>query len=509
MKTIIFFILILVTIPVKSQSYLLNNQLIEQDKTSFLGCKKEVFDLEQSFSFNLSSNDLAASFDDIKDEKPRTPEYLEQLKDSISNDSLNFKLLFEIGEYYDRIEDKTNSKKYYKAALKHIDVKFFKNDSATFYGNRSLVKLKLGMPAFIQDAEKALFLNPIEETALFSYPVFLLSNNENEKAKSFVINGLNNNAPYPESAILFLMTINGIEHIKDVITTDPSTKNGLRQKHFKELVDWSSVEIYYEKLNDKQVASKIDHLKLFWNLFLKIGLFDKNENGKILFDFSDKEKKQIKKMERWLLNSLKNKTLNEYTVYKCLGLINFCLEDMKHAIAYYQKAIQVFSKHKPKYMFNTDEAYTSLLFICDYFDQKTNFETILLKKIADSKVKSISDYVCLSKFYLLEENIEKAQFYLEAAEKMNPENFDIYRLKSHLSYVTGTEIILEGFYMRKASRLAKTDDDNYRLYLQSAIYDIINNRPNDAFNKLNSIKRNRVDCETCDRLISKYFKIKN
>jgi hypothetical protein len=160
-------------------------------------------------------------------------------------------------------------------------------------------------------------------------------------------------------------------------------------------------------------------------------------------------------------------------------------------------------------MFNTDEAYTSLLFICNYFDQKTSFENVLLKKIADSNVKSISDYICLSKFYLLENQIEKTRFYINEAEKINPHQFDIYRLKAHADFVEETDIILEVFYMRKASRLAKTDDDNYRLYLQGAIYDMFNNKPNDAFNKFSIIKKNREDCETCDRLISKYFKIEN
>lgn len=509
MKTILISILLLFVIPVKSQTYLLNKNLIEMDRKDFLGCEKEVLDVEESLEFKLGTGDLAASFNDIKDEKPRSHEYLEKLKDSLTKDSLNFKFMFEIGNYYDNIEDKNNSNKYYKAALEHIDVKFFENDSASFYGTRGLVKFKLGMQGYIEDTEKALSLNPNEEASLALYPTFLISNNNYEKAKAFAINRLNNNAPFPETAILYLFIINGIEHFTEFMSMDPSYKKEISQKNFKELIDWSFIEIYCEKLNDKQVALKLNKLKFFFNLFAQVTLFDKNEKGKILFDFSDKEKKQIKELERWLVNCLKHKTLNEYTAYKCLGFINFCLEDAEAAIDYYQKAIQVFPKNKVKHMDNSNEAYTNLLFIYKYLDNKTGYENLLLKKIEDPKVKSISDYINLSKFYLLENQIEKTRFYINEAEKINPRQFDIYRLKAHADFVEQTDVMMEGFYMNKASRLAKTDDDYYRLYLQDAIYDMFNNKPNEAFNKLSIIKRNREDCETCERLITTYFKIEN
>lgn len=510
MKTLYFLILLLVGHPAKSQSYLLNNKLINHDKKDFLGCKKEILDVEESFSFNLSTGDLAASFNDIKDEKPISPEHLEKLKDCLTKDSLNSKLLFDIGNYYDRIHDKNNSNNYYKAALKHIDVKFFENDSASFYGNRGYLKFKLGMQGYIEDTEKALSLNPNKEASLGLYLTSLLSNNNFEKAKAFAINRLNNNEPFPETYIVYLILINSIEHFTKFTSIDPTYKKEISQRHFNELIDWSFIEIYCEKLNDKQAALKLNKLKFFFNLIVKVTLFDKNKNGKILFDFSKDEKKQIKKLERWLVNSLKHNTLNRYTAYKCLGLINFfCLEDAEAATNYYQKAIQVFPINKRKGEFNLDEAYTNLLSIYNYLDNKTGYENLLLKKIEDPKVKSISDYINLSKFYLLENQIEKTRFYINEAEKINPHQFDIYRLKAHADFVEETDIIMEGYYMNKASRLAKTDHDYYRLYLQGAIYDMFNNKPNEAFNRLSTIKKNRKDCKTCDRLITTYFKIDN
>jgi hypothetical protein len=504
-ETHLISILLLFVIPVKSQTYLLNRDLIDRDRKDFLGCEKELFDFNE-IEFTLSTSDLAASFDDIKDEKPKTPEYLEKLKDSLSKDSLNSKFLFEIGNYYDRIEDKTNSNKNYKAALNHIDIKFFENDSASFYGTRGLVKFKLGMQGFIEDTEKALSLNPNEEISLNFYPLYLFSNQDYKKAKAYCINRLNNNEPYPEFTIFYLILINGMEHFTKLTSLDPSSKKEIIQKHFKELIDWSSIEMYYAKINNKQVALKLKKLKMFINLFAKLLLFDKNEKGKIPFEFSETEKKQMKALESWLINCLKHKTLNEYTAYKCLGFINFCLEEEIAAITYYQNAIQVFPKNKTKKMFNTDEAYSNLLFIYKHLDKNTNYENLLLKKIEDPKVKSISDYINLSKFYLLKNQIEKTRFYISEAEKINPDQFDIYRLKAHADFVEGTDIILEGFYMNKALRLAKNDNDYYRIYLQGAIYDMYNNKPNVAFNKLSIIKNNREDCETCDRLISMYFR---
>ncbi|GAA4963006.1 hypothetical protein [Algibacter aquimarinus] len=510
MKQILISIFILFVIPVKSQTYQLNKNLIDRDKKDFLGCKKEVLDVEESFTFNLSTGDLAASFNDVKDEKSISPEYLEKLKDSLTKDSLNSKLLFDIGNYYDRIHDKNNSNNYYKAALEQIDVKLFESDSALFYGTRGYLKFKLGMQGYIEDAKKALNLNPNEEASLGLYLTSLLSNNNYEKAKKFTINRLNNNESFPEISILYLIIINSIEHFSKYMSMDPTYKKEISQRHFNKLIDWSSIEIYCNKLNDKQAALKLNKLKFFFNLIVKVTLFDKNESGKILFNFSENEKKQIKKLERWLVSSLKHKTLNPYTAYKCLGLINFfCFEDAEVATNYYQKAIQIFPINKKKGEFNLDEVYTNLLSIYSYLDNKTEYENLLLKKIEDPEVKSISDYINLSKFYFLENQIEKTRFYINEAEKINSHQFDIYRLKAHADFVEETDIILEGYYMNKASRLAKTDYDYYRLYLQYAIYDMFNNKPNEAFNRLSIIKKNSEDCKTCDRLITTYFKIDN
>ena len=500
---IVFF----VVIPVKSQTYLLKQDLIERDKQDFLGCKKEVFD-ETTFSFSLSSGDLASSLDAIEDEEPIN---LEKLKDSLAKDSLNFKTLLLIGEYYYDIQDKSNSHKYYNKALENINIKVFDNDSSSFYSTRSIVRFKIGRKGFIEDAELALSLDPNELISLHFYPIFLMSNAEFKKAKSILVNSLNNKISNPETWILYLVIINTMEISIELgkISGEPNRKNELIKKNYEDLFDWSPIRTHYDKLKDKQIALKLDRFLSLQSIILKMTLFEKNENDQIIFNFTRKEKRQIEKLEDWLKHAIKNRTLNEYTAYKCLGLVNFFLEDKEDAINYYQKAIQVYPRNKPNEIFDPTDVYTNLLFLYKYFDKNREYENLLLKKIADPQLKSFGDYINLSKFYLLEGDIEKARLYLEVAENIDPENFDVYRLKAHLGYIDRTEFIMEGFYLMKASRVIKNNSEFYRLFLQGAIYDMINDHPEEAYRKLSIIKENIKDCETCDRLLSTYFIIED
>ncbi|UKM65941.1 tetratricopeptide repeat protein [Flavobacteriaceae bacterium GSB9] len=514
MKTFLFIVLLLISTPVKGQTYALNKHLIDRDKNDFLGCKKEVFDFKVQLSFSVGTSDLTSSITAIKDEEPKNDEYLEKLKDSLSKDSLNFKLLYKIGKFYDKIGAENNSKAYYKEALEHINIKFFDSDSASFYGTRSLLKAKLGIKkGFIEDAEKALLLNPNEYHSLFTYPMYLASKGEYEKAKTILTNSLTNNTLYPELGIFLLITINTTKYLEEFKQLDdnPSLKQKLKQKHYKTLIDWSSIRNHYEKLNHKQAAINLDKLLNFYNLFFRCGFFDLDENGQILFDFSRDEKKDLKALERWLKQSLKHKTLNAYTAYKHLGLINFYLEDDDKAIDYYQKAIDIFSRNKTKLIAEPNDAYLTLLSIYKFLDKKTEYENLLLRKISDPRARTFSDYINLSKFYILEDDIEKVRFYIEEAEKIDSKNFDIYRLKAHASYMENTKIIMENYYLSKAFRTTKNEQDAYKLILQWAIYDMFNNHPRLAYGKLITIKNKikKGDCETCDRLITTYFNIEN
>lgn len=507
MKLCLIIILLIIAIPVNSQTYLLNKNLIERDRKDFLGCKSEVFNTEKSISYNLGTGDLKSSFSEIEDDIPRSIEYLEKLKDSLSSNPLDFILLRKIGDYYNNVEDKNNSHTYYKRALEQIDISFFDDDSAAFLGARSFLKFELDLPGFIEDAEKALSLNPNETISLSFYPLYLISNREYEKAKTFLINALDNNPPN-EAPILFLAFINFIERFEELFAAnkDPSLKKELKEKHYEELIDWSPVQKYFSKINHRQTKVNLERLLHFYNLFGKILFFDENDKGKLNFDFSPIEKKQISELKNWLLSSLENKTLNEYTANKCLGFVSLCLQDEDSAIDFYQKALQVFPENKPKTALDPNEVYLILLFIYREFDKSYDYENLLLKKISEQRFKSISDYLNLSKFYILEDQIEKARFYIEEAEKIDSRNFDVCRLKAHIGFVDGTEIILEGFYMDKAFRFIKNDDDAYLFYLQSAIYNMFNNKAIEAYDMLNIINENKENCETCDRLLKTYFK---
>ncbi|MCM8569368.1 hypothetical protein NE848_08255 [Gramella jeungdoensis] len=509
MKLYFIIILIIMASPVKSQTYLLKKDLIERDRKDFLGCIKEVFDTEESISFNLGTGDLKSSLIEIENDTPVSTEYLDKLKDSLSRNPSDFKLLMEIGEYYYNIEDKNNSKKYYSRALEHLEASHSDEDLASFYCNRSIIKSKLGIQGFVEDAEKALSLNPNEVTTLSFYPMYLISKREFDKAKTFLENSLVEDRPVPESSIMFLALINLLEHSEEIYKAynDPGLNEEFKQTHYEELIDWSSVRIYLPKLKDGQTRENLERLLNFYNLLAKVLFSDKNEKGQIIFTFSQIEIKQIKELKSWLISSLDNKTLNKYTAYKCLGIISFCLGDEENAIVYYQKALHSFPKNKPKTVFNPDEAYAILLFFYRQFGKNTDYENLLLKKISGARIKNISDYINLSKFYITEDQIEKARFYINEAEKINSENFDVCRLKAHLGYIEGTEIIREGLYMNKAFRFIKDDDDAYRFYLQSAIYHMLNEDPKEAFNNLITIKENRENCETCDRLLTEYFKI--
>ncbi|WP_370479009.1 hypothetical protein [Tamlana flava] len=511
MKTIVIFILSLITIPSIGQTYRLNKDLIERDRKDFLGCIEELFEIGGEFSFSLSVGDLYPSLDDIEHEHPSTPEYLETLKDSLSRDSLNFHLLSKIGNYYENIKEQDNANKFFNKALKNIDVHFFENDSARYFGNRSILRFKLGKDGFIEDAEKALSLNPNEMNAFSTYTLHLFSIGNYNKVKSININSLNANNPQPEVPIFSLILVNAVEKMFELRPKldDPMVLTELKQTYYKELIDWTSIKSYYGKIKNKEVEEKIDKLTNFFNLFLKILVSNYNEKNPPVFYFNPSEIKEIKELENWLQQSFKNERLNEYTLNKCLGFINFCLDKRDLTIDYYKKAFEVFPENAPKTMFNPNEVYSNLLFMYKIFDRNSDYENLLLERINNQLLRELSDYINLIKLYSSKDQMEKVQFYMEEAEKINPNNFELLRLKAHVNFLKGTEIILEGFYLNKARRFMQNDSDNYLLFLQSAIYDIFNHKPEDAINKLNLIKENQPKCETCDRLIATYFNIEN
>ena len=116
----------------------------------------------------------------------------------------------------------------------------------------------------------------------------------------------------------------------------------------------------------------------------------------------------------------------------------------------------------------------------------------------------------LAKCFLFENKYDDAETWTNKSREIDPKNHKTLQLLSHLNYINGN-IFLAQHYMNEAMKNSFTDDDNYNIVMQFAVYNILDNKPTEVVENFNVARKllGSKKCTICDELMANNIKTSN
>jgi len=504
------FLMIVFTVKVAfCQVYEMKKELTLKEKTALLDMGKQLFKIDANISYSISTSDITSSISDMNEDSLSDPSYLKKTQDLLKKDSLNPVLLSNLGEFYRRKGNSFLSKKYFQKSYDNLALRYFENDSAYFYSFRGILKYNLGLENGIQDIENSLRKNPNDSIAISFYPMFLLKNGRFDEGKKFCTKALDIKSQYPEAPFVYLILMSFFERFQELIAevnSNKELKKSYREIDYNVLIDFSDVNKYAALYKDNLRIQNANKIKDLLGLMVKLAVFEMKEQEEVVLDYTSQEIIVMKSIEKWLIESLSNKTLNEYTANKSLGFVSFLLNNKEKSIAYYKKAIELFPEEKKSGVFNVSESFDTLLFICNQKKDSVVVKELLERKIeAAPEGKSAKDHIMLAQYYLLSDQLSKAEEWCKKAKDIDAANFDTLQLLTHLNFVKKRGPLVE-FYGNEAATNAISDYQQYKIVMQFAIYRIYSGNVSAGVENINVGRKllESSDCELCDQLMDTY-----
>ncbi|WP_250599599.1 tetratricopeptide repeat protein [Flavobacterium amniphilum] len=470
-----------------------------------------MFSLSRNFSYNASSYDAVAKLEDLNVIQ-YNDEYLAKLKKKLAKDSLNAFLLNNMGNYYNNIGNAGLARKYFTKSFNNLVLKSkTKKDSALYYSFRGLLKANLEKDNAIADIEKALEINPKDSLAISFYPIFLVQNKGYSKVKKICSTVLDDGK---NDYQLLAFTFYGMGVIFEELDNlgDESKKIENRSKNYNELFDYKNIE-KYATLHKKNI--EIQHMKKMLDvlgLTLKMFTFEFDEENNIKTYYTAFEIEKINQLKLDFQELMAKKKLNPYSANKNIAMLNFLLKDYDKAIENAKKAIAAFPDSKSSAHYNPNETYELLSSLYLMKKDEINVEKNIIEKIqknSDYK-KSIADYINMAYIHLYRNELDEAEKWCNKAREIDSDSFDALRLLAHLNSLKGGfENSLVQFYLDQAYRQIKSEEDEYSLGVQSIVYMILINNPNNAklvYDNVESCKKiNPKGTKFLDELVEKYI----
>gem|GEM_PF-6455541 len=441
-------------------------------------CKKELFNLGFQWSYNMPSNGIKTSFSDISDAEIYNDEYLNEMLDSIQTDSLNPLFWNNIGTYYQNNDKLRLAEKHFRKALETLSPSYLENDSARFYSLRGTLKQNLNKSGAMEDMEMALRLNPTEQLALLFYPIQLISQGEYEKAINVCQQALEKESfSEPGLAYIFFITAHLFDDLMQLqmkSSTGEISKEQLRAKDFNELFDFTEIEDQYRRRRKIPEVYNARQMADLFALCAKFAFFEVDENSKILFAYTNKDKERIGEIINWLDQAKKDQTLNPYTLNKNLGSAFLLMENWEESIRYFNQAIEVFPAEKRSKQFNSEQAYNGIMAASFLNNDTLLFGNTVKRKLIDMPLgrKTANDYQLLAFYHFQNNDLVEAQAAIKNGLELDPENSKLYRLRGHIHYLDGL-YSMAMFYGKKAGEFAQSDAENINLLLQFSAYQIL------------------------------------
>jgi hypothetical protein len=495
-----------------TQTYKLTRRISATEMRELLEDIKELFQNGTNLSLSITSSDPVKSFDDMYSEEPFDDKYFTKQKNYLKADSLNPAAFNNLAQYYLFNGKKDSAAFFFRKSMDHLALKYFANDSARYLSFRALLKMNLNMDNSMADLERAIEINPNDSAARVFYPFILLTGREFDKLKAVTIRMLDNPDKYPEIGYVMLMSgqiLSDFYAKAEKIATDEKLRAQLAATDYNKLFDFTLIDKYATKFKSNTAIRNARYLADMFALSVKLTFFKDMDKPNPVFAYPPADKNQLLVLENKFLSKEMTKELNPYTRNKALGFIYFMKQQNDKAIYYLNEAIKVFPPGKRAGSFNPGEIYELLMSMYFLNKNDSGYRKVLMEKInaEPSGRKDAQDHFLLAQYYFSNNDIKKTQEWTTKALQIDSTNIDALRMQVHLDYLDRNESLQS--YADRAARNLQTNEQQYNLVMQFAIYYLLNGDAEAAYNNLEAARKSLEgqSCGLCEKLVEKYITV--
>ena len=509
MKYIVFGLILLVSGYLSGQSNENTSKLSSEEKYKLIELVDELLYKVPPIEFNLSSNDFKRSFADMSEEKKYDKTDLNDLLETLNKDKLNPLALYSLGDYYSNINNPVLANSYYQKSYDNLNIKFFENDSAAYYSVRAILKNTLGVPNALDDLDRSIALNPNDSLSMNIYPTILMSSRNFQKAREVLVSALETK---PKNAPLLYLSLFGAEFMSSIPNTIEK-ENGIenynekyRSKNYNEMIDFTLLDKYARVYQGNPEIANGRMMIDIYLLFFKMTLFEKPYD----FNYNTFELNKMEEIINKLSDASSQKSMNEFSINRCLGYVYFMLRDWSKSLEYFNRAIDIAPLDKESIGSMSNTCYDAIMTIYKHTSDTLNYRKTIRKKIdLEPNIEDTVDELMLLAFdYFISGKMKEAGAYCDKAMLIDSNNFDALRFKSHINFLEGN-YLLSQFYWQNAGNFIRNQYDDYNLSMQIAIYQIYNGDIEMAQSIIELVKqvKGKDNCPLCDQLIEEYCNV--
>lgn len=509
MKYIVFGLIILVSGYLSGQSNENTSKLSSEEKYKLIELVDELLYSVPPVEFSWGSNDVKRSFADMSEEKKYDKTDLNELLETLNKDKLNPLALYSLGDYYSNTNNPVLANSYYQKSYDNLNIKFFENDSAAYYSVRAILKNTLGVPNALDDLDRSIALNPNDSLSMNIYPSILMSSRNFQKARELIVSALETKPKDPIGLYILLCSIEYMLAIPNNVEKENGIKNynkKYRSKNYNEMIDFTLLDKYANIYRDNPEIVNGRMMVDISLLFFKMMLFEKPYD----FNYNTFELNKMEEIINKLSDASSQKSINEFSINRCLGYVYFMREEWGKSLEYFNRAIDIAPSDKEGIGSQSNACYDAIMTIYKHTSDTLNYRKTIRKKIdLEPNIEDTVDELILLAFdYFSSGRMKEAGACCDKAMLIDSNNFDALRFKSHINFLEGN-YLLSQFYWQNAGNFIRNQNDDYNLSMQFAIYQIYNGDIEMAQSIIELVKqaRGKDDCPLCDQLIEEYCKV--
>ncbi len=504
MKKIFAFAIILFVTQLSAQTaYKYKGEFGEAQQKEVLKSADSLFYYTPDVILNVSTNHIRP-YSDIAGDRTLRPGYLDEQMKLLKKQPDDAVIFNNIANYYRNIGDQKNAQEYYTKALTNLKVPAKAKDSASYYSFRGLIKFNMGQEG-MQDIERSLSINKSDSLSLAFYPFFLIQKNEISKAKTVVLDALNDkNNKLKEFSYLMIGIVEMYGAVVSFSGLDNEQTDKFLERDIAKIIDFDVYDKYMDPSN-----SQYNKAKQMIGLFNGILKYSRGLEEGSTFMPDKNDIAYMDQKEEYFKKVLKEKKANLYGAYFSLGIINYIQKKLPEALGYFEKAIAAFPKDKEGFQFNVSEIYDNMAGV--YFMQKDydKVKAALTKKIA---IKSISTtdrreaYLDIAGLCLQQGDLAGAETNALAALEIE-DSFGPNSLLSYISFKRNYGLSADK-YLQKAMAQITTEQEVCKALTMVAAVQIHNGLPDGAYAVYNEYKPylGASECD-CEAMLGQYIEV--
>ncbi len=472
---------------------------------------RTLFSYAPYWSMQYTISDAQPTYEDIQ--LPEIPDPYRNViyLDSLSIDSLNPIFHFGAGIYYEENDYPELSLSHFQKSLNTMDIKYFNQDSSSYYSFRALIKSKANDSTGIYDLEKALAINPYDSIAASLYFPILITSRDVKKLESASLEALKNNVPYPETIYPFLVSAIVMKRFMDPHFNQMLNSDSLkeyREMDVKTFYDYDVLEPVKRKFKKNIPYQNMGLISDVYLYATKVMLNMAPNKPELIFSFTQKDKNEVKKLKNTIEKAFRKHNITEYTYYFSMGYVNIMQQQYPMAIQNFNRAIEEFPLELLSDNFNPVNCYAGLRLA--YW---ITSDTLAIVNTVERQLESlgndymsVDDYLTLAMDALQKNDLPTTENFTLKALFINSQSAGALRLRAHL-YFLAKNLTMAEFYHTQALNFSQNEGQAALGKLQLAIYSIFFNQMDSATELIKSARAlyGNQECELCDTLEKKYL----